>query len=85
MRKKNDFLEFFNFLYFLRLILYFANTDVSTTKICLDTSTLMKSIMCQRKYYFFYFLIILKFLYYFEFFLFFNIFFEFFKYLEFYN
>jgi hypothetical protein len=37
-------------LYFLRLILLFANTDVSTTKMCLDISILAKSIMSQREY-----------------------------------
>jgi hypothetical protein len=37
--------------YFLRLILLFANTDVSTTKMCLlDTSILAKSIMGWREY-----------------------------------
>jgi hypothetical protein len=33
-----------------RLILLFANTDVSTTKMCLDTSILAKSIMGRREY-----------------------------------
>jgi hypothetical protein len=32
-------------IYSLRPILLFANMDVSTTKMCLDTSTLMKSII----------------------------------------
>jgi hypothetical protein len=36
--------------YSLRSILLFANTDVSTTKICLDTSILAKSIMDRREY-----------------------------------
>jgi hypothetical protein len=36
-------------LYSLRAILLFANTDVSTTKICLDTSMLAKSIMGRRE------------------------------------
>jgi hypothetical protein len=40
-------------LYSLRPILLFTNTGVSITKICLDTSTLEKSIMGQREYYFF--------------------------------
>jgi hypothetical protein len=38
------------FYYSLRPILLFANTDVSTTKMCLHTSTLAKSIMGRRKY-----------------------------------
>jgi hypothetical protein len=38
------------FLYSLRSILLFANTDVSTTKMCLDTSILAKSIMGRREY-----------------------------------
>jgi hypothetical protein len=37
--------------YSLRPILLFANTVVSTTKMCLDTSTLAKSIMGQRGYF----------------------------------
>jgi hypothetical protein len=40
------------FMYSLRPILLFHNTDVSTTKICLDTSILAKSIMDRREYYF---------------------------------
>jgi hypothetical protein len=36
--------------YSLRPILRFANTDVSTTKMCLNTSTLAKSIMDRREY-----------------------------------
>jgi hypothetical protein len=36
--------------YSLRPILLFANTDVSTTKMCLDTSILAKSIMGRREY-----------------------------------
>jgi hypothetical protein len=36
--------------YSLRPILLFANTDISITKICLDTSVLAKSIMGRRKY-----------------------------------
>jgi hypothetical protein len=36
--------------YSLRPILLFANTDVSTVKICLDTSILAKSIMGRREY-----------------------------------
>jgi hypothetical protein len=36
--------------YSLRFILLFANTDVSITKICLDASTLAKSIMDWRDY-----------------------------------
>jgi hypothetical protein len=39
-----------NTTYSLRPILLFANTDVSTTKICLGTSTLTKSIMGRREY-----------------------------------
>jgi hypothetical protein len=35
--------------YSLRLILLFANTDVSTIKICLDTFVLAKSIMDRRE------------------------------------
>jgi hypothetical protein len=42
--------ESFNNSYSLRPILLFANTDVSITKICLDTSTLAKSIMGRREY-----------------------------------
>jgi hypothetical protein len=37
-------------MYSLRLILLFANTDISTNKICLDTSILAKSIMGRREY-----------------------------------
>jgi hypothetical protein len=37
-------------LYSLRSILLFANTDVSITKMCLDTSLLAKSIMSRREY-----------------------------------
>jgi hypothetical protein len=37
-------------IYSLRPILLFVNIDVSTTKICLDISTLRKSIMSRRKY-----------------------------------
>jgi hypothetical protein len=37
--------------YSLRPILLFANTDVSTTKMCLDTSILVKSNMGRREYY----------------------------------
>jgi hypothetical protein len=33
----------------LRLIMLFANTDVSTIKMCLDTSILAKSIMGRRE------------------------------------
>jgi hypothetical protein len=36
----------------LRPMLLFANTDVSTTKMCLDTSILAKSIMGRREYFF---------------------------------
>jgi hypothetical protein len=36
--------------YSLRPILLFTNTDVSITKICLDTSILTKSIMGRREY-----------------------------------
>jgi hypothetical protein len=36
--------------YSLRSILLFVNTDVSTTKMCLDTSILAKSIMGRREY-----------------------------------
>jgi hypothetical protein len=36
--------------YSLRPILLFADTDVSTTKICLDTSVLAKSNMGRREY-----------------------------------
>jgi hypothetical protein len=39
-------------LYSLRPIILFANTDVSITKMCLDTSTFAKSIMGRREYYF---------------------------------
>jgi uncharacterized membrane protein YidH (DUF202 family) len=38
--------------YSLRPILLFANTDVSIIKICLDISTLVKSIMGRREYHF---------------------------------
>jgi hypothetical protein len=40
-------------IYFFRPILLFANTDVSTTKMYLDTSTLAKNIMGRREYQFF--------------------------------
>jgi hypothetical protein len=40
------------FYYSLRPILLFANMDVSTTKMCLDTSTLAKGIMGRREYIF---------------------------------
>jgi hypothetical protein len=40
--------------YSLWPILLFANTDVSITKMCLDTSILAKSIMGWRKYFFFF-------------------------------
>jgi hypothetical protein len=36
--------------YSLRPILLFANTDVSTTKMCLDTSVLAKSNTDRREY-----------------------------------
>jgi hypothetical protein len=36
--------------YSLRPILLFANTDASATKMCLNTSTLAKSIMGRREY-----------------------------------
>jgi hypothetical protein len=36
--------------YSLRPILFFANTDVFTTKMCLDISILAKSIMDGREY-----------------------------------
>jgi hypothetical protein len=36
--------------YSLRPILLFANTDVSTTKICLDITILAKGIMDRREY-----------------------------------
>jgi hypothetical protein len=36
--------------YSLRSILLFSNTDISTTKMCLDTSILAKSIMGRREY-----------------------------------
>jgi hypothetical protein len=36
--------------YSLRSIILFANMDVSTTKMCLDTSMLTKSIMSRREY-----------------------------------
>jgi hypothetical protein len=39
-----------NFKYSLRLILLFANTDVSITKMCLDKSTLVKGIIGRREY-----------------------------------
>jgi hypothetical protein len=39
-----------SFNYFLEPVLFFANTDVSTTKMCLDTSILAKSIMDWREY-----------------------------------
>jgi hypothetical protein len=42
--------KLYSISYSLRPILLFANTDVSTTKICLDTSTLAKSIMGRREY-----------------------------------
>jgi hypothetical protein len=38
------------YCYSLRPILLFANMDVSITKICLDTSTLARSIIGQREY-----------------------------------
>jgi hypothetical protein len=38
--------------YSLRPILLFANMDVSTTKMCLDTSIWAKSIMDRREYFF---------------------------------
>jgi hypothetical protein len=41
---------FTNFCYSLRPILLFANMDVSSTKMCLDTSILVKSIMGRREY-----------------------------------
>jgi hypothetical protein len=44
-------LHFSYFFYSLRSILLFANTDVST-KICLNTSTLSKSIMDRREYFY---------------------------------
>jgi hypothetical protein len=37
--------------YSLGPILLLANTDVSTIKMCLDTSILAKSIMGRREYY----------------------------------
>jgi hypothetical protein len=37
-------------LYSLRSILLFANMNVSTTKMCLDTSVLAKSITGRREY-----------------------------------
>jgi hypothetical protein len=40
------------FNYSLRPIILFANTDISITKMYLDTSTLAKSIMGRRKYVF---------------------------------
>jgi hypothetical protein len=43
-------ISLFRFYYSLRPILLFANTDISTTKICLDTFTLAKSIMSRREY-----------------------------------
>jgi hypothetical protein len=36
--------------YSLQPILLFANTDISITKMCLDTSILAKNIMGQREY-----------------------------------
>jgi hypothetical protein len=39
-----------SFNYFLESVLLFANTDVSTTKICLGTSILAKSVMGRREY-----------------------------------
>jgi hypothetical protein len=36
--------------YSLRSILLFVNMDICTTKMCLDTSTLAKSIMGRREY-----------------------------------
>jgi hypothetical protein len=39
------------FMYSLRPILLFSKTDVSITKICLDTSILAKSIMGRREYF----------------------------------
>jgi hypothetical protein len=35
--------------YSLRSIILFININISTTKICLDTSILMKSIMSRRE------------------------------------
>jgi hypothetical protein len=37
-------------LYSLRPIILFVNVDVSTTKMCLDTSILAKSIVGRREY-----------------------------------
>jgi len=37
-------------MYSLRPILHFANTDVSITKMCLDSTILVKSIMSRREY-----------------------------------
>jgi hypothetical protein len=42
-----------SFQYSLQPILLLVNTDVSTIKICLDTSILAKSIMDRREYLFF--------------------------------
>jgi hypothetical protein len=39
------------FYYSLQPILLFTNTDVSATKICLDTSIFTKSDMGRREYY----------------------------------
>jgi hypothetical protein len=41
-------------IYSLRPISSFANTDVSSTKMCLDTSVFAKSHMVQREYYKYY-------------------------------
>jgi hypothetical protein len=44
------YMQYENILYSLRPILLFANMDVCTTKICLDTSILAKSNMGRREY-----------------------------------
>jgi hypothetical protein len=44
-----SFLVLFKLIYSLRSILRFANTDISNTKMCLDSSILPKSNMGWRK------------------------------------
>jgi hypothetical protein len=53
--QKNNTIFYMNhlytkYLYTLRPILLFTYTDVSITKMCLDTSVLTKSNMCRREY-----------------------------------
>jgi hypothetical protein len=52
LRLEIKFCFMWYFYYSLRPILFFANADVSITKMCLDTSILSKSIMDQGEYIF---------------------------------